>query len=109
MRILHVINSVLGAGGGPIEGVRQLAAANRLQGHHVEVVSMDEPDCEDAKTFLCPVHTMGPGVLKYAYGARLAPWLRENIRNYDIAIVNGIWQYHSFSVWRVLREEKPGR
>ena len=103
MRILHVINSVKPSGGGPIEGVRQLGVANRRQGHQIEVVSLDAPDSADAKNFIFPVHALGPGILKYSYGSRLVPWLRENIGKYDIAIVNGIWQYQSFALWQVQR------
>jgi glycosyltransferase involved in cell wall biosynthesis len=104
MKILHVINSVKASGGGPIEGVRQLAIANRRQGHQIEVVSLDAPDSRDAKNFLFPVHALGPGLLKYSYSRRLVPWLRENVGNYDIVIVNGIWQYQSFAIWRVLHK-----
>jgi glycosyltransferase involved in cell wall biosynthesis len=103
MKILHVINSVDPAGGGPIEGVRQLSAANRSHGHQVEVVSMDAPDSEYLKSCAFPVYAIGPGLLKYSYCSRLVPWLRANVRKYDIVIANGIWQYHSFAVWRVLR------
>jgi hypothetical protein len=38
-RILHSISSVNPAGGGPIEGLKQLAAINIEHGHSVEVVS----------------------------------------------------------------------
>ena len=103
MKILHVINSVDPAGGGPIEGVRQLSAANRSYGHEVEIASLDAPDRAFLKSIDVPVYPIGPGSLKYNYCARLAPWLRENARNYDVVVVNGIWQYHSFAVWRVLR------
>ncbi len=104
MRILHVINSVDPAGGGPIEGVRQLSAVNRSFGHQVEIVSQDAPECAFLKTMDIPVHPIGPGSMNYSYNSRLAPWLRANVRNYDIVVVNGIWQYHSFAVWRVLRD-----
>jgi glycosyltransferase involved in cell wall biosynthesis len=103
MKILHVINSVNPAGGGPIEGVRQLGAANQGQGHMVEVVSLDAPDAAYLSSCAFPVYPLGPGWLKYGYCRRMAPWLRENAGNYDVVIVNGIWQYHSFAVWRALR------
>jgi glycosyltransferase involved in cell wall biosynthesis len=104
MRILHVINSVNPAGGGPIEGVRQLGEVNLSLGHTVEVASLDAPECAYVKTLGFPVHAIGPGALKYSYCSRLAPWLRENAKNYDVVIVNGIWQYQSFAVWRVLHK-----
>ena len=103
MKILHVIHSVNPAGGGPIEGVRQLSAVNRSLGHEVEIASLDAPDCAFIQTLGMPVHAIGPGWLKYSYCSRLAPWLRANARKYDVVVVNGIWQYHSFAVWRVLR------
>jgi glycosyltransferase involved in cell wall biosynthesis len=100
MKILHVIRTVNPAGGGPIEGIRQLGRASQNRGHVVEIVSLDAPGCDYASEF--PVHAIGPGWLKYSYCRRIEPWLRENARNYDIVIVNGIWQYHSFAVWRAL-------
>lgn len=104
MKILHVINSVNPAGGGPIEGVKQLGAANTRHGHQVEVASTDAPDDACVKSCVFPVHAIGPGWLNYSYNKRLVPWLRENAGNYDIVIVNGIWQYHSFAVSQVLRD-----
>src|ERR1700687_2807510 len=103
MKILHVINSVHPARGGPLEGVRQWGAANESQGHTIEVASLDAPDAAYLSSCKFPVHALGPGLLKYSYCKQLVPWLREHVSNYDIVIVNGIWQYHSFAVWRVLR------
>lgn len=103
MKILHVINSVNPAGGGPIEGVKQLAEVNQPLGHTIEVASADAPDAAFARDFHLPVHLLGPGSLKYRYSPRIVPWLRENAKNYDVVIVNGIWQYHSFAAWRSLR------
>jgi len=102
MRILHVIRSVHPAGGGPIEGVRQLAATNTSLGHTVEVASLDAPDAPYLREHAFRVHAVGPGLAKYGYCNRLVPWLKEQTPNYDIVIVNGIWQYHSFAVWRAL-------
>ncbi|PSH04004.1 MAG: transferase [Acidobacteria bacterium] len=103
MKILHVISSVNPVGGGPIEGVRQLAPVIRQYGHTIEVASLDSPDAPHVKRCFVPVHPLGPGLLKYRYSTRLVPWLRENAKNYDIVVVDGIWQYHSFAAWRALR------
>lgn len=103
MKLLHIIRSVDPAGGGPIEGVRQLGAINVSHGHSVEVASLDPPDSPHLDSCAFPVHAIGPAVQKYGYCSRLVPWLRENSRRYDIVIVNGIWQYHSFGAWRALR------
>jgi glycosyltransferase involved in cell wall biosynthesis len=102
MKILHLIRSVNPVGGGPIEGVKQLGLVNRFAGHQVEVASLDAPGAKYLETFPMPVYPLGPSWLKYGYNFRLLPWLRENVRKYDILIVNGLWQYHGFGVWRVL-------
>jgi glycosyltransferase involved in cell wall biosynthesis len=102
MRILHAISSVDPAIGGPIEGLKQLGRINTERGHCIEVASLDAPDASFLKDFPLPVYPLGPCMAGYGYSARYVPWLRNNIAKYDIVIVNGIWQYNSFGVWRVL-------
>ncbi len=102
-RILHSITSVNPAGGGPIEGLKQLAAVNRRHGHSIEVVSLDPPASPWVRECPVPCHALGPSTPIYHYSPRLVPWLREHRREYDVVIVNGLWQYASFGVWRALR------
>ena len=101
-RILHAIRSVNPASGGPIEGIKQLTAANQRHGHHIEVVTLDAPDDPWVKEFPIRCHAMGPSFLGYGYTPRFVPWLRANRHRFDVVIVNGIWQYDSFGVWRAL-------
>jgi glycosyltransferase involved in cell wall biosynthesis len=102
MKILHIISSVNPAGGGPIEAVKQLASISTSDGHKVEVASLDAPDAAHLKGFPLSIYPLGPGTKPYCYAARFVPWLRENARNYDAVIVNGLWEYHSFGAWRTL-------
>jgi glycosyltransferase involved in cell wall biosynthesis len=103
MRILEIISSVNPAGGGPIEGIKQLAAFNTARGHHVELASLDAPDSFFLKTLNIPVHSLGPALGSYSYSSRFVPWLRQNAASYDVVVVNGLWQYSSFGTWRALR------
>jgi len=103
MRILHSIRSVNPAGGGPIEAVKQLAAVNGRAGHVIEVMSLDCPDDPWVKDFPLPCHAMGPAKGSFGYSGRLVAWLREHRRDYDAVVVDGIWQYNAFGVWRALR------
>lgn len=103
MNLLHIISSVNPAGGGPIEGVKQLGSTLIDQGHRVEVASLDAPGAACARQFPLPVYALGPATLGYSFSPRLIPWLRANRSRYDAIIVNGIWQYHSFAAWRALR------
>jgi glycosyltransferase involved in cell wall biosynthesis len=102
MKILHIISSVNPEGGGPIEGVKQLASVWSRVGHEIEIASLDTPAASHVKTFSLPIYPLGPAVLRYGYSSRFLPWLRENASNYDAVIVNGLWQYHSFGARRVL-------
>jgi glycosyltransferase involved in cell wall biosynthesis len=103
MNILHIINSVDPAGGGPAEGVRQLGTSLTAAGHRFEVASLDSPRAAYLKQFPLPVYPLGPSTLKYGFSNRLVPWLRTNHGHYDVVAVNGVWQFHSFATWRTLR------
>lgn len=103
MKILHIISSVNPAGGGPIEGIKQLGTSLESAGHWVEIASLDPPDAPFLKQSPLPVHPLGPTTLHYGFSTRFIPWLRENRKRYDAVIVNGIWQFHSFGAWRALR------
>ncbi len=103
MRILHVVRTVNPEGGGPIEGVKQLSASAKLVGHNVEVCSLDFAGAPWVADFNLSLHTLGPTLGKYGYASRLGPFLRQNAPQFDVVIVNGIWQYHSYCTWQTLR------
>lgn len=103
LRILHVISSVNPRGGGPIEGLLQMASINRGFGHEIEVACLDDPSADWVHRCPLPCYALGPGRLgQYRYSSLLVPWLRANRLRYDAVIINGIWQYHAFAVWRAL-------
>lgn len=103
-RILHCISSVDPRNGGPIEGLKQLSAVNQQQGHSIEVLCLDHPDDPWVKSMPFPCHAMGPTYVgSYQYSPRLVPWLKANAHRFDAVIINGIWQYHAFGVWRALK------
>lgn len=105
MRILHIIHSVDPAGGGPVEGlIRQCEA---LPDCRCEVVTLDPPDAPFLKNFPLPVHALGVRAHKgrlsrFGYTPRLVPWLKAHAREYDIAVVNGLWNYASAGASRIL-------
>lgn len=102
MKILHVISSVNPKGGGPIEGVTQLSAVYQILGISVDIVCLDAPDAECVLARKCTVHALGPTPALYGYNAKLVPWLKAHAHEYDAVIVNGLWQYIGFAVWRAL-------
>jgi glycosyltransferase involved in cell wall biosynthesis len=100
MKILHAIQSADPAGGGPIEGIRQLAAATRGRFGHT-IVSLDEPNAPFLQDLALPVHALGPGG-PLGYSPRLVPWLRRHAIDYRAVIVHGLWRYISVGTWRAL-------
>lgn len=103
MRILRSIRSVNPAGGGPIEGIKQVACVLKTAGHDTEIVSLDAPDDEWVRECPLRVHAMGPVRSGYGYSSKFVPWLAGHRNAYDAVIVSGLWQYSGFGVWRALR------
>ncbi len=103
MRILHSIRSVNPAGGGPIEGIRQIGKVHLAAGRFTEIVSLDSPDDPWVKECPLPVHALGPVRSNYGFCSRFKPWLVANHTKYDAVVVNGLWQYSGFGAWRALR------
>jgi glycosyltransferase involved in cell wall biosynthesis len=106
VNILHIISSVNPAGGGPIEAANQFGLAMAANGHHSEIASLDCPDAPFVKESPLRVNAMGPGYSKYQFSRRLAPWLAANRSKYDVAVVHGIWQFHSFGAWRAFHNSR---
>jgi glycosyltransferase involved in cell wall biosynthesis len=103
MRVLHVIWSLDPKGGGPVEALKSIAKSYVEAGHEIEVLTLDAPDSPHLKDFPHPVYAVGPGVGWYKYTPRLVPCLKKIHSRYDVVVVNGIWQYSSYGVWRALR------
>jgi glycosyltransferase involved in cell wall biosynthesis len=102
VKILHIISSADPRFGGPIEGIKQIAHVQRVQGHEIEIASADDPADEMLKAQPFKVHALGPGHTYYRYAPRFAPWLRAHAGDYDAVIVNGLWQYTTYAARQVL-------
>lgn len=110
VRILHVIGSVDPASGGPIEGViRQHQAQSGLGAR--EVLTLDSPNAPFIRDCPLVVHAMGPATYepagrsrfkRFGYTPRLVPWLKAHVRDYDVVVVNGLWNYSSVGASQVL-------
>ena len=106
MKVLHILPSVDPKGGGPMEGVKQYGHRFEELGHHVEVMTLDDPTESCVAEYPLKVHALGPAFGSYSYTAKLAPWLELHAKDYDVIIINGLWQYHGFGAWRVLQKMK---
>lgn len=110
MRILEIIGSVDPRDGGAIEGLLRQSIARARFGTQTHIASLDAP--KDPWVLECPVTTFGLGPMtrnsrglpweRYGHTPRLVPWLREHVTNYDVVVVNGLWNYTSLAARRVL-------
>ena len=107
MKILHIITSCDPANGGPIEGIKQLYKFYKKYDLKCEILSSDYKGKKFLKDKrLQKVNAVGPSFLGYGFNPRMVIWLRKNILNYDFLIIDGIWQYHNYAVWKVAKEFK---
>jgi len=106
LKVLHVISSLDPRGGGPMEGVRQIARAAQAWGQQTTVATLDAPGQDFLEGNAFTSVALGPGIGRYGYTPRLVPWLRAHATQFDAVIVNGIWQYHSFGAWRALHSSR---
>jgi len=96
MKILHVLRTVNPSWGGPVEGVKHLAAQARLRGHRVQVACLDHPEAPWLAGSCLDIEALGPARLgNFGFTRRLDSWLSANIANFDVVVVNGIWMYFS--------------
>src|SRR5271166_6649597 len=98
MNILHVIRTMDPAWGGPVEGLKNIAAQAAVSGHSLEITCLDAPQAPWLKSLDARVNAVGPG--KFGYSRRLDSWLASNISRFDVVVANGIWMYFSDAVRR---------
>jgi glycosyltransferase involved in cell wall biosynthesis len=102
-RLLHVVRSFSPAAGGTSEGIRQLAES----WGGVEVVCLDAPSEPFVQGQSFPVHALGPAQGHYGSTPRLAAWLKENLARFDGVVIHGLWQFHSYGSYSVIRKRVP--
>jgi glycosyltransferase involved in cell wall biosynthesis len=73
----------------------------------MELVCLDNPADSFVQNQSFPVHALGPSKGHYGYTPRLAAWLKENLSRFDGVVIHGLWQYHSYGSYRVVRGRLP--
>ena len=108
MKILQVIPTLEPSVGGVAPAMLALSRGLVRREHNVEVVALDPPSSEWIGGIDLPIHALGRGLTNYGYSPALDRWLKANGQKYDRIIVNGVWQYPGFAVWRQFsRSETP--
>jgi glycosyltransferase involved in cell wall biosynthesis len=106
IRLLRLIPSVDPCSGGPIEGICQITPHLDRLNVSTTVASLDSSDNSFPANFPFQTLFLGPSHGEYCYKRGLPSAIKELVSDYDVVVVEGIWQYHSFATWRALRTSK---
>ncbi|MDB5086171.1 MAG: glycosyl transferase family 1 [Mucilaginibacter sp.] len=106
MNILHVIDSMNPVSGGPSQGVRNIDKDLRNMDVFGEVVCLDPPDSAYLGKDSFKIHALGHSEGAWHYSKALIPWLTDNFKRFDVVIIRGLWQYHSYATHKVIRALK---
>jgi len=103
LKILRVIRSVDPAGGGPIEGIRQITPHLEALGATTTLASLDSVAAPWLERLPATAIGLGPVSGGYGYRRGLPQRLRALALEHDVVIIHGLWQYHALATWRALR------
>ncbi len=109
MRVLHVVGSMNPQLGGVSQAVRTIVLCLNNAGFYNEVVSLDSADASFLSNEAITIHPLGTGKGSWGYSAKLLPWLKNNLGQFDSVIIHGLWQYHSFSVRKAVKLFQKGQ
>jgi glycosyltransferase involved in cell wall biosynthesis len=108
LKILHAIQSLSPADGGPPQAVRNLMRAYAPLGVQAEVFCLDTPGTEYLKELTVPVHALGPRRGGFGYSRTIPEWLNAHLPSFDALVLHGIWNYTNVAARRtMLRLNRP--
>lgn len=110
MNVLHVVSSIDPKAGGVAQAIKTMIMGLSEMQVVNEVVCLDDTESYFVKNLPFDVHTMGPAKTSWKYAPLLLKWLNKNIGRFDVVIVHGLWQYHTFAsylAYSSLHNKKP--
>jgi len=103
MKLLRVIRSLNPICGGPVEGIKQITPYLQERGISTAVATLDSPTSAWLSEFSFDIHALGPVYFGYGYSPFLKSRFLQICASYDLIIIEGLWQYHTFVVWSSLK------
>ena len=95
MKILRVTRSVELSSGGPIEGVIQSTKGFTRLGCQTDIFTLlgEESSFEVGNgSIFCPERGKG----NYGFSLQACLWMLSHLKNYDVIVIHGLWQFHGF-------------
>ena len=104
MKLLHIIGSMNPDTGGPCQMIRNFAPWFIAQGHTLEVLCSNDPSSAFLDHEPFRVHALGEGRGRWNYSPAIKPWLEKHLPEFDAVILNGLWQFQGFALWRMAKK-----
>jgi glycosyltransferase involved in cell wall biosynthesis len=86
--------------GGVCQTIRNFAPPFIEQGNQVEALCLDDPKSDYLAADNFQIHALGQGRGSWNFHPALMPWLNTHLADYDAVILNGLWQYQSYALWK---------
>ncbi len=102
MKVLHVLTSLNPRSGGVTQAVKSIVYGLEELGVRSEVVTFDGAPGYGVDEPLT-VHNLGPASTSWQYAPKFVDWLDSHLPSYTHVILHGLWQYHTFAVFRALK------
>jgi glycosyltransferase involved in cell wall biosynthesis len=111
MKILHIVSSINPKDGGISRAVDILAKGLSEFNYVNEILTLDDINSKYISDNLSNnIHAIGPTKTVWGFTPLLKPWLNSNLCIFDILIIHGLWQYHSYATykaWKNINGLKP--
>lgn len=101
MKILHVISSLDPKKGGVSQALRTMISSLSQPGLINEAVCVDDSSVEFILNDKFTIYALGPAKTSWQYSPKISAWLKQNLTNYKVIIVHGLWQFPSYSTYKV--------
>lgn len=98
MKILHIISNMDPKAGGVSQAVRTMIKGLTDLGTTNAVVCLDEQDSGLLTGNTFSAFSLGRGSTAWNINSKLRRWLKNNINQYDVAILHGLWQFQSYAL-----------
>ncbi len=104
MKLLTVVSSMNPKAGGIAQGIRNNAQFWEEGGFTNTVVTMDAP----SEPFVQKnnIIALGPGSKTWGYSEKFKNWINNNISNYDVVVVHGLWLYNNYTLYKAIKAFK---
>lgn len=106
MKILHVVDKMNPKAGGVCQAIRMMIKALSDSEIKNEVVCLDHKHEAEIIEDDFLIYALGTVNNPWQYSSLLNGWLKNNIQNYQIVIIHGLWQYYGYAVYNVWKSLK---